>query len=84
MPGMNAPTLPIPNPEAWLTVPAAASVLGVDDTTVRRMIVANRLTGYTPTRGPNEHRPATILWRAEVEQLATARAIARGEKVGAR
>jgi len=76
------PTLPIPNPEDWLTRGGAAELLDVDPATVTRMVTKGRLTAYYP-RGdgrpdrPRESRPL-MLWAPEVRQLADARRIARG------
>jgi hypothetical protein len=76
---MNAP-LPLPNPSDWMTVPAAADLLGVDDSTARRMIAAARLTRYSPKASAREHRKPTMLWRPEVEAFAAARQTVRGPR----
>lgn len=67
--------LPLPNPDEWMTVAAAAALLGVHQRTVLRMIRARLLVGYTPVPAVGE-RPVPMLWTAEVERIREARKIA--------
>lgn len=63
--------LPLPNPGDWTDRTGAARILGVDETTVGRMVRARRLTPYAC--GVN----LTMYWVPGVKALAEARRIAR-------
>jgi excisionase family DNA binding protein len=68
---MNYQTLPLPNPEDWITVYGAAPILRTSVRTVVRMVQDGRLTGYRIAGAPD--RPASrILWRPQVVELAEA------------
>lgn len=64
-------TLAIPNPDDWIDINAAADLLGVTETTVRRFFASGALTRYKAGR-------TTIVWRLEVMQLRAARQRVRG------
>jgi len=60
-------TLPIPNPGDWCSVDGAAALLQVSRSSVYRFAERKLLTMYYADTVP-------LLWRAEVTELATARA----------
>lgn len=62
--------LPLPNPNDWLGRDAAMHLLGVSShVTIGRLVTAGTLTAY---RVDGLHVP--VYWRAEVTDLANARA----------
>lgn len=65
--------LPIPNPQDWLGVPAAARLLHCSRPHVYYLVKHGRLTGYTL-----DGASVTMLWAAEVHELAAARLRVRG------
>lgn len=71
------PALPLLDVQAFCTPSAAARRLGVDVTTVRRMLNDRRLTTYTPRHDPQE-RPPILLSCVEVDQMAAARQLVKG------
>jgi len=68
---MNAPMLPLPNPEDWCAITGAAKRLGVSTRTVERMVLDGRLRGYWPEGAP-ERPYSAMLWKAQVIELADA------------
>jgi hypothetical protein len=76
---MNAPKLPLPNPEDWATRTAVAEKLDVDVATVTRMVAAGRLTAYHPRLGAAESMRA-MFWWPEVLEYDAARRTVRGER----
>ena len=66
---MDAPKLPIPNPEDWTDRNGAARLLGVDPATVSRMADDGRLKVYPIGT-------CRLFWRPQVNALAEARRIA--------
>lgn len=66
--GYDSPPLPLPNPQDWMSVNAAAQLLHVGKPHVYRMIRDGLLTGY-PVAGSN----IILLWATEVQDLAAAR-----------
>lgn len=64
--------LPLPNPDEWMTVAAAAAFLRVHPATIGRMAAAGVLRCYSPVPAADE-RPPKMLWAPEVEALRDAR-----------
>lgn len=74
---MNAQTLPIPNPEDWVTIEGAARLLGRSKQQVIRYVADQRLAGYR-VYGARDRLAERLLWRADVERFKEAqRTIAR-------
>jgi len=73
---MNNQTL-LPNPQDWLSIGGAATLLGVSDATVYRMVSTGILTGYRADNGRGPYKAPVMLWRAEVEGVRFARATLR-------
>lgn len=72
MPTMTNMTLPIPNPDDWMTTRAVAQLLGVDRRTVDRLIDKGVLKRYQPYTATDETPPA-LIWREEALQVLSAR-----------
>jgi excisionase family DNA binding protein len=69
---MNNQTLPLPNPSDWMTIDAAAELLGCSRRTVTRLMDSGALNGYQPARGKTE-TDRWLLWRPEVDEVLQAR-----------
>lgn len=67
---------------SYLTVGAAARVLGVDPSTVSRWIVEGKLVGHQPKTAPGERQRA-LLWEPEVLRLKKARDLMAGRPAAA-
>jgi len=68
---MNAPMLPLPNPEDWCAVAGAATRLKCSPRTVERMVIDGRLTGYW-AEGALPRPYSAMLWKPQVIELADA------------
>lgn len=75
-----APALPFPNPGDWATLTDAAAMLGVSRQSVNRMADDGILTRYEI--GTEDNGRQSLYWRAEVAELAAARARVRGPVQG--
>lgn len=74
----SEPTLPIPNPDDWLGYAAVMRILGIrSHATVGRMVTDGRLRAHAI-----DGAAAALFWRADVLELATARARAKGRADG--
>jgi hypothetical protein len=62
----------VPYPTDWLSPAEACVILSVTPTTLWRMVKAELLT-------PRKIGGLTVYWRPQVERLAAARRIARGQ-----
>lgn len=80
---MDNQVLPLPNPTDWMTMGAAAFLLGVSRMTVVRMIRQRTLTAYRPYGAPKEQAPP-MLWRPEVNRVLDARLTLRATQRAAR
>jgi excisionase family DNA binding protein len=69
---MNQQTLPLPNPDDWLTKGRVARQLGVSRRTVDRMVDRGALTAYSPVGAYKEKVPA-MFWHADVLRVLDAR-----------
>lgn len=72
MTDMNNMTLPIPNPNDWMTIGAAAHLMQVHPRTVDRLITRGTITAHSPWSAPKE-KPPVMLWRDEVLAVHAAR-----------
>jgi excisionase family DNA binding protein len=70
------PTLPFPDIHLWLTLGAAADLLGCSTRTVRRLIGKRRLDAFEPVKGADEKTAPLLLFRPQVEVVAEARRLA--------
>lgn len=77
---MSQPKLPMPNPDEWMTMSAAAAFMGVHPVTVHRMARAGIIKSYAPIAQVGE-KPAPMFWAPEVERIRDARKAA-GMKAG--
>jgi excisionase family DNA binding protein len=68
---IEAPTLPLPNPEEWCTVKFAAKRLNRSERTVRRMAAEGVLKIHRP-RVATSGEQADMCWLAEVDELRDA------------
>lgn len=66
--------LPIPNPDEWMGAAAVCALLQISPGTLSRWVHDEKLTAYRP-ESSNTH----IYWRAEVERLARALSLTRGD-----
>jgi excisionase family DNA binding protein len=69
---MKQSTLPLPNPNEWVTVSGAAHFMGVHRRTVERLIERGTLTGYRMWGAPGEQVPVMV-WRDELITVRNAR-----------
>lgn len=67
--------LPMPNPGDWATLTDAEVILNLSRQQILRLAKARVLTPYTI--GQADRGRVTLFWRAEVIELAAARARAR-------
>ncbi len=74
---MNQPTLPIVDAKAFMTVAAAADLLGLSDAQVRRLVDQDKLTGHCPITSSRVRAPL-LLDTAEVRRYAAARNVVAG------
>lgn len=64
--------LAAPNATDWMTINAAAFLLGVHKRTVERMVKTGTLAGHRAYGAPRERVPI-MLWRAQVNEVLDAR-----------
>lgn len=71
---MNQPSLPIPEPTAWMTRAKAAETLGCSTRTVVRMVSNGVLREHAPLAAEGE-QVSPLYFAYDVRQLAEARAL---------
>lgn len=73
---MNGQTLPIPNPDDWVTVDGAVKILGRSKQQVVRYLADQKIRSYR-IFGARDRLAERLIWRAELLEFKAAQAKVR-------